>query len=657
MRAFIIRPFGTKGGIDFDAVERALIAPVMADLELDGGTTGIVIEAGNIREDMFQLLLASDVVIADISIENPNAYYELGVRHALREKRTFLIRAKGMATDVPFDLRTDRYLSYDPAAPHDSVDALRAALKATLASERQDSPVFRVLPELREQDRSRLLPVPREFREEVEYAAKSKMRGKLALLGYEAQGSLWESEGFRLVGREQFNAKSFEAAAATLEELRRVMPLDMEANLLLGTIYQRLNDLARSEAALQRVVNHPDAGTKDRAEAWSLLGRNLKTRWRDSWKALPLERRRAQALESPALLKTHDAYAKGFRQDLNHFYSGLNALAMLTIALELVAALPDVWADGFAGKDEAERRKGELETQRRTLAAGVDLSIQASQQRLEQSGKSDPWLNVSVADFKFLCADRPGPVVRAYQDALEGQPDFVCDSVRGQLQLYQELDVLRDKVARVLEVVGPAAPTAALPVQPRTILFTGHQVDAPGRKEPRFPPEMEAVARAAIRDAVARDASAPGGAVGLAGAASGGDILFHEVCAELGVPTTLYLALPPDQYVKESVAPAGGDWIRRFWAITDRVLTAPILAARKDLPGWLQHRRNYSIWQRNNLWTLNEALAAGARNVTVLALWNGRAGDGPGGTADMIQIARGRGAEVQVLDTNRLFQR
>ena len=71
---------------------------------------------------MFQLLLLSDVVIADISIENPNAYYELGVRHALREKRTFLIRARGMANEVPFDIKTDRYLAYDPAAPDDSLD-------------------------------------------------------------------------------------------------------------------------------------------------------------------------------------------------------------------------------------------------------------------------------------------------------------------------------------------------------------------------------------------------------------------------------------------------------------------------------------------------------------------------------------------------------
>jgi predicted DNA-binding transcriptional regulator AlpA len=41
----------------------------------------------------------------------------------------------------------------------------------------------------------------------------------------------------------------------------------------------------------------------------------------------------------------------------------------------------------------------------------------------------------------------------------------------------------------------------------------------------------------------------------VAGGASGGDILFHEVCGELGVPTRLYLALPPESYVTESVAP------------------------------------------------------------------------------------------------------
>ena len=76
MQAFIVRPFGTKGGIDFEAVDEKLIQPALKEAEITGGTTGSILEAGNIREDMFQLLLVADLVIADISIHNANVFYE-----------------------------------------------------------------------------------------------------------------------------------------------------------------------------------------------------------------------------------------------------------------------------------------------------------------------------------------------------------------------------------------------------------------------------------------------------------------------------------------------------------------------------------------------------------------------------------------------------
>lgn len=657
MRAFIIRPFGEKQGIDFDSVEAKLIKPVLRRLDLAGGTTGEVIEAGNIREDMFQLLLVSDLVVADISIDNANAYYELGIRHALRQRRTFLIRARGASGDVPFDLRTDRYLAYDPAHPEESVDALYDGLKATIASERQDSPVFRLLPELREQPRSTFLPVPREFREDVEQAARTKDLGKLALLAHEVEGALWMSEGLRLVGLEQFRAKGFDGAILTLEALRATDPIDQEANLLLGTLYQRVGDLAKSEVALRRVAGNPDASAKDRAEVLSLLGRNLKTQWRDSWRELPIEARRRRALRSPLLGQSYDAYLKGFRQDLNHFYSGLNALALLTIQLELAGGLPEIWSDRFASEEEAQRARAQLVTQKRLLSGAVEFSLQASRQYLEQAGQTDPWVEVSLADFLLLTSDRPGTVAHAYEAALETQPAFVSDAVRGQLRLYEELGLLSGIVSRVFEVLAPEEQEPASAAPPHVVLFTGHQVDAPRRPRPRFPPEKVPLAEAAIRAEVEQVLAAHRSAVGFAGAASGGDILFHEVCAELGVPTRLYLALPPEAYAVASVAPAGGDWVARFYKIASRFPTAPILSRTHDLPGWLRHRRPYSIWQRNNLWVLNEALASsgGAGNLTLIALWNGEKGDGPGGTADMIRVARERGAAVRILDSNDIF--
>ena len=71
-----------------------------------------------------------------------------------------------------------------------------------------------------------------------------------------------------------------------------------------------------------------------------------------------------------------------------------------------------------------------------------------------------------------------------------------------------------------------------------SILFTGHMIDKPDRPTPRFPASKEAAAaiaiRAALRKVMVEAGSDP--LVGIAAAACGGDILFHEACRELKVP-------------------------------------------------------------------------------------------------------------------------
>ena len=85
--------------------------------------------------------------------------------------------------------------------------------------------------------------------------------------------------------------------------------------------------------------------------------------------------------------------------------------------------------------------------------------------------------------------------------------------------------------------------------RPATVLvFTGHRLDTPDRPQPRFPAAAEPRARDLLTAALAQELAGGGPVAGLAGGASGGDILFHEVAADLGIPTELYLALPPEQY-------------------------------------------------------------------------------------------------------------
>src|SRR6476646_1750684 len=144
-RAFIVRPFGEKKFgkdqllVNFDEIEKSLIDPALKYLNIDGRTTAEILESGNIRDDMFQLLVAADLVIADLTVHNANVFYELGVRHALREKRTFLIYSQIGEEKVPFDLQTDRYLAYDHKEPGKSLPAFIAGLRRTLASDDKDS--------------------------------------------------------------------------------------------------------------------------------------------------------------------------------------------------------------------------------------------------------------------------------------------------------------------------------------------------------------------------------------------------------------------------------------------------------------------------------------------------------------------------------------
>ena len=192
------------------------------------------------------------------------------------------------------------------------------------------------------------------------------------------------------------------------------------------------------------------------------------------------------------------------------------------------------------------------------------------------------------------------------------------------------------------------APEDARPAE--VLLFTGHRIDAPGRARPRFPADAEPLAAEMIATAIAGElARGSGPTAGLAGGASGGDILFHEIAARLGVPTELCLALPPAEYCATSVADGGRDWVVRFQALCEGL---PIRLLPREAH---QDERQLSVWERDNLWMLDCAFEWTAGEVALLALWDGKGGDGPGGTADMVRRARTRGARVQLLDASRLI--
>ncbi len=452
-RAFTVRPFKVKQNragekLDFERVDRELITPVLTQLGFSGGTTGEFVQQGNIREDMFRELLAADLVIADISIHNANAFYELGIRHGMRDRFTVMIRATKRTDPGVFDLATDRYMPYDPDDPSASVELLKQVVLDTLKSERGDSPVFKLLPGLESTSPENVIIVPRLFQEQVEQSEHNK--GKLLALFDETIGQPWEREGLRMIGRVQFKLKDYEHACATWEQIRKYDMFDTEANQKLATCYQKTENYISSDQAADRALM-ANLNDWDRAETWALIGSNHKTQWRMQWQDEPdMALRQQQALVSNLLTRSYEAYRKGYEHHRSHYYSGLNAVAMRSVQVELALLHPQSWMLEFDDDEVAAIELRKIKTHLRKLVAATDLAIETS----VSNYPDDDWAPLSAADLLLITSDRPAKVRQKYQKCIQQITDFNADSLRSQVQLYQTLGLFEDNVKAALEIVG-----------------------------------------------------------------------------------------------------------------------------------------------------------------------------------------------------------
>jgi hypothetical protein len=180
------------------------------------------------------------------------------------------------------------------------------------------------------------------------------------------------------------------------------------------------------------------------------------------------------------------------------------------------------------------------------------------------------------------------------------------------------------------------------------VLFSGHMIDAPGRKAPRFPADKEAVAAAAIAGTLAAIDAAQGD-LAICGGACGGDLLFAEACLARGLRLELYIPFEEAAFLKESVDFAGGDWHARYFAAK---ANAALHVAPDEL-GPLPAGEN--AYERNNRWMLQSAARFGDEKLVFISLWNGQGGDGPGGAQHLMEEARRKTGRVHWLDTTKLW--
>jgi hypothetical protein len=136
--------------LDLDKSYKNIIKPAVKAAGYECIRADEIQHAGNINLPMYEQLLNADVVIADVSTYNENAFYELGVRHALKPYTTITIAEDKLV--FPFDIgqiairkyhHLGEEISYDEAMRMQ--DELSEAIKVVGAKATYDSPVYTFL--------------------------------------------------------------------------------------------------------------------------------------------------------------------------------------------------------------------------------------------------------------------------------------------------------------------------------------------------------------------------------------------------------------------------------------------------------------------------------------------------------------------------------
>ena len=386
---FVVMGFGKKTDfetgrtLDLDKSYRNIIKPAVEAAGLACVRADEIVHSGLIDVPMYEQLLSADVVVADLSTSNKNAFYELGVRHALRPYTTVVIAEDGIKT-FPFDVNhvaVRQYHHLGEDIGYDEVMRFRDLLTKAIVEigkkepPAKDSPVYTFL--------NGLNPP----------ALAAAMQGVAEAAAKSAPAADGEPDG----ASESKNAKVYSVLMEEVEEAKKAENFDQAKTLLLllrekmkpkkqktGGLpespedpyilqqlalvtYKAKQDTSEETAALREasdLLSKLNPGTSNDTETLGLWGAVHKRLW-------------DKVKDAAALDEAIRSYKRGFSLR-NDYYNGINFAFLLNIRAHLSA-------------DNAKASVNSTEAARHLATAIADF-VQAERVREEVLAICDEWL-------------------------------------------------------------------------------------------------------------------------------------------------------------------------------------------------------------------------------------------------------------------------
>ena len=394
-------------------------------------------------------------------------------------------------------------------------------------------------------------------------------------------------QAYRVLGERVLKLGEPLLAFDIVSEGLKASPADIRLQQLLALSLSRCGAFERANVILKKL-------RKDGSANEETLGLFASTH-----KDLALRARESDEREMH-LQRADEIYAEAYKLT-GGYYSGINAATMALLTGD------EERAKTFATK-VAEQCRTELERQ-----------------------PGDPyWLLATLGEASLILRDRTQAedwYKKAVAAAGKRFGDIHSSRRNARLILkYQEADA--SSVEQVLKV-------------PNVVVFAGHMIDQPSRPVPRFPPKMEASVAAEIRARLEK----LGACFGYASAACGSDILFLEAMIERGGEISVMLPYEKEQFVKDSVAFAGAEWSARLEKVLSQATKVDVASNQKLEIGAV----SYDYTNQLLFGLANLRARRLETKLLPLAVWDGQKGDGPGGTASVIERWKNARCKVEII--------
>ena len=604
-RAFVVMPFGKKpfseipakgqnSGdeiVDFDEIYKKLLKPALSEAGCDPFRADGEASAGDIRTDMFFELITADLVVADISINNPNVFYELGVRHGVCPRGVITVQGNFLPSR-PFDVAPDRNFRYNgslfllPKDGHcegepkkDKEEELRRELarlsqifKHVLAADRETvgSPVYEHLPGLVPVNWDKIQTskayyfgaLRDDWLDCVRIAQLQGHPGDITTLADDAPTLVHRSKILYQAALALIDLCRYRAAERELRKVIEQDPNHSDAQIQLGRVLAHQGQTDQAEQHLRNLLRKHE----DEPNVGDLLGQVYRRLWHLSWhdkfekSAESLKSRQEKAIaNSHVAALAVDSFLRAQKSDAGAYFAGFNALILVFVIDHLRQS---------TGRELAEIWPANLDTNE--LATVVQFCAKNARERASQKGDSVEqfWTTTTLAGIALIQNDKD-KALRRIRDAcsIPGATFFQLQTFQERLSLYDELDFQPDFIKPALEIVNETLKEKKLHPAKKVILWAGYPMDKDEKKDEqtqRFPESSVDYVKKQI-DAALEYWNVGEGDLAICEGVNEGDILFATACQKRGSRVRLMLLEPVAGQGHQALWPFDGEkWEQQF---------------------------------------------------------------------------------------------